>query len=369
MFTGEMFARITPILLTGALLTGCTIRPFLPFVACRGEPTGQQDSLAQAVLQVQPTSLYLPDLPGDLAPISANNLHQLSRLGTITIPDAHLDALAYSADGERLAVATRMKDATYAIHVLMQQAANRSVKIPQDAIVYELTWAERDLLAVSKQGIKMELWQTDQGVRLCNAEVANDAIDQIQFSPDSMQLAIASSGRTARLINLSNGRVEHVFVHQAPVAGVAYQPDGKAIATLSFDRKVYLWRLPDGQLLWSTPISDSLPTALAYSPAGNAIAVGGAPIHLLDVGDGGDLRELRGNRPITLQIEFTRSGDSVIASSNGRLEFWRVADGELLRRLVFSPEVLRFSLRPDGRILAINFKDSPEIQFWGVDQQ
>jgi len=112
-----------------------------------------------------------------------------------------------------------------------------------------------------------------------------------------------------------------------------------------------------------------LPTALAYSPAGNAIAVGGAPIHLLDVSDGGDLRELRGNRPITLQIEFTRSGDGVLASSNGRLEFWRVGDGELLRSLVLSPEVLRFSLRPDGIILAINFKDSPEIQFWGVDQQ
>ena len=218
MFTGEMIARITLLLLTGVLLAGCTIRPFLPFIACQSETTGQEDALAQAVLQVQPASLYLPDLPGGFAPISANNIHQLSRLGTITIPDAHLDALAYSADGKRLAVAIHMNDATYAFYVLMQQAANRSVKIPQDAIVYDLAWGKRDLLAVSKQGIEMEIWQTDQGVRLCNVEVAEDAIDQLQFSPDSTQLAIASSDKTARLINLSNGRVEHVFVHQAPVA-------------------------------------------------------------------------------------------------------------------------------------------------------
>ena len=81
---------------------------------------------------------------------------------------------------------------------------------------------------------------------------------------------------TVEVRDMASGRVLHTLIgHTADVICIAFSPDGRRIATASFDRTVKLWDMPTGQDVFTLRGHTAGVVALAFSPDGNRIVSGG----------------------------------------------------------------------------------------------
>jgi WD40 repeat protein len=93
----------------------------------------------------------------------------------------------------------------------------------------------------------------------------------VSFSPDGKTIATASWDNTARLWNLQGQLIQEFKGHQGEVNSVSFSPDGKTIATASWDNTARLWNL-QGQLIQEFKGHQGLVDSVSFSPNGKTIA-------------------------------------------------------------------------------------------------
>jgi WD40 repeat protein len=72
----------------------------------------------------------------------------------------------------------------------------------------------------------------------------------VAFSPDGKTLASASWDRTVKLWDAGSGAVLQTLEgHSSEVTAVAFSPDGKMLASASWDGTVKLWDAGSGAVL------------------------------------------------------------------------------------------------------------------------
>src|SRR3954469_20012450 len=74
----------------------------------------------------------------------------------------------------------------------------------------------------------------------------------------------------------ARGRFVHTLTgHSANVVSVAFSPDGRRLATASYDRTTKLWDVQTGQDVFTLLGHTAGLACLAFSPDGNQIVTGG----------------------------------------------------------------------------------------------
>ncbi len=172
----------------------------------------------------------------------------------------------------------------------------------------------------------------------------------LDISPGGGTLAVACTDRLVYLLRPFSGekRLTLTGDQLGSIRGLAFMPDGKTIAGISDDQQLRLWDTDSGKLLRTYPalrdkagagLPPHVPTALAVSPDGGLIAVGGA-------GATGRSAIVRLDESSFLEIR-------VFDAKAGDLKWSHIVSPGFLNRLTFSP---------DGKTLAGD--TSADVRLW-----
>ncbi|GGY29806.1 hypothetical protein GCM10010384_41200 [Streptomyces djakartensis] len=206
------------------------------------------------------------------------------------------------------------------------------------------------------------------------------------FSPDGRTLATASYDRTVRLWNVTDRRRPKPLGrplrgHRSWVSSAVFSPDGRTLASASDDGTIRLWDVTDPGRPQSLggPLTghDGTIYLIAFSPDGRTLASAGDDhtVRLWDVADPKRPRPLgeplSGHTAAVRSVAFSPDGGTLAAGGDdGTVRLWDVSAprrptpaGEPLTGHTATVHSVAFS--PDGRTLASGGSDDT-VRLWDV---
>ena len=182
-------------------------------------------------------------------------------------------AVAWSPDGARLAVASRIGIWLYDAHT----GAEIALLTGHTGSVYSVAFSPDGLtLASGSWDDTIRLWDVASGQQQAILQGYTDGVTSVAFSPDGLTLA-SGHGRdwTVRLWDVASGQQQAILEgHTSWVWSVAFSPDGLTLASGSYDGTVRLWDVATGQQQAILEGHAWLVESVAFSPDGGRLASG-----------------------------------------------------------------------------------------------
>jgi len=191
-----------------------------------------------------------------------------------------------------------------------------------------------------------------------------DNIFSVAFSPNGKLLATCSYDKLIKLWDVATGtELKTLKDHTDAVFSVAFSPDGKLLASASADRTVKIWDVVTGVRLYT--LSDSLDAVntIAFHPSGKLLAGAGADriIRIWEIGvtEGRQVKSLIAHEDAINVIAFSPDGKMLAtAGADKSLKFWDAAKLEELYSVERQSDwILSLSFSPDGKRLAVGRYD------------
>lgn len=263
-----------------------------------------------------------------------------------------ISSLAFSPDGKTLASSSQ----------------DKTIKFWNFATGEQLRTIESagGLLAFGPDGktilggdiVGLAVWDVASGAKLRDL---NSSVTAVALSPNGRIIA----GNNNLWDNTTGARLR-VLDRTAHFESTAFSPDGKLLATGTWEGTVKLWDVSTGTELRRIETGIAHVLCVAFSPNGRVLAGVGTrgPIKLWDTSTGAELVRIESGTASVNSVAF--SPDGKILASGGRensVRLWDVSTGAARAALEghFSP--VAFS--PDGRTLASGSADST-IKLWDL---
>jgi WD40 repeat protein len=182
----------------------------------------------------------------------------------------------------------------------------------------------------------------------------SDGVYDVSFSPQGSLFASAGGDQIVKIWDSSNLRAAPKLFkgHQDSVNRVQFSPDGKQLISVGKDNKAILWDIETGKQLARLEAHAAPIWGVAFSPQGEAIATASADDTVnLWSNDGKLLKTLRGHTNIVMDVQFSNHDASLLfsASDDKTIKVWR--EGQLVTTLMGHSEGIN----------ALSLKDSTLI--------
>ena len=146
--------------------------------------------------------------------------------------------------------------------------------------------------------------------------------------------------------------------HIQSVSSVAISPDGKIVATGSWDKTVKLWNLESGNLVATLCGHTDGILSLSFSPDGERLVSAGfdKTVKVWSVKTGLLLNNLLGHTDFIWKVNFSPDGSLVVSSDwSNTVKLWNTNTGELLKSIYNSGS--SFAFTKDGRKIVVGGLD------------
>ncbi len=252
------------------------------------------------------------------------------------------------------------------------------------------------VVAFSPNGENLACWSSNNGT-FCLWDVATGKQKKItkghlasfwpwdlSLSPDVQTLAVKANKDIYLWSFITRKYKKTLGEHKETISDVAFSPDGKTLASGSFDRTIRFWDVATGENKLTIKGNRTSVHEVLFSPDGETLASvhQGRVIRLWDAVSGKPKRTFTGSHQAISKAVFSPDGKTLVGFSQnynqiGGLSVWDVATGKYeYFRMDDKRDISKMSFSPDGKILAIIFfwhiydKDktnqTPRIELWDV---
>jgi WD40 repeat protein len=296
--------------------------------------------------------------------------------------------VAFSPDGNRLAIADLVPKDSSSLHVLdvqtgqiadLQTSLTESVQFSPDG----------SALAAGTWMGTIQLWDVASTKQTASLYGHSGCVASLAYSPDGRRLISGGHDQTVRVWNMSSAEPSEIdrMGHNSPLNWFAFSHDNHIFASCS--DHVMLWDVDSGKLIRQLFSQPKLVRRAEFSPDDALLATGydGGKIVVWDMNMGLQKFSMQLTSSPILYLAFSTDGRRLVAGSSNELRQWDMTSGkELPERLEQGQIVIvddeqtsgmipgyaryryragplshRVQVSPDGRLLAAGFGSNVRI--------
>jgi WD40 repeat protein len=233
------------------------------------------------------------------------------------------------------------------------------------------------LVAIARYG-EVELQSPDAAGIQTKLGPMRGSVNAVVASPDGRHL-FAAAGEAGifgevRQWNIADGKMVRLIEgHQDAIYSAALSPDGKVLATGSYDQKIKLWDVATGVERQTLTGHNGAVLGLAFRPDGKILASASADrtIKLWDVGKGKRTDTLPQPLKEQYAVAFSADGRKLYGGgADSRIRIWQISESAaettnplLESRYAHEGTILRLILSPNGQRL-LSCSEDRSLKVW-----
>jgi WD40 repeat protein/serine/threonine protein kinase len=241
-------------------------------------------------------------------------------------------SVAFSPDGQRLAVASGVADGNVRVYDATTGDLLHTLAGHLDRVISVAFSPDGRRLVSASMDRTVKLWETATGQEVLTLRGHTDSVIRVLFSPNGQRLASVSADGTLKVWDatpLEADGQRHALTlrgHTGIAYDVAFSPDGLRLASASTDQTVKVWDAATGQEILTFREHTDKVLCVAFSPDGKTLASGGpdAVVRLWDAATGRKVRNFSVYKGRIRSLAFSPDGGRL--ASCGGLEAVQVWD-------------------------------------------
>jgi WD40 repeat protein len=212
------------------------------------------------------------------------------------------------------------------------RSGRRVATLRSEGLLLDAAFSSDGRRVLTASGNEVVVWRAGAGERV-RAVRQPGAVARVVWAPDGISFATVGANRAGRVqarLYRAN-RVVHVFP-QPGVSDIEFSPDGRLLATASYDGSTMLWRTRDGVLLRTLDDEGKAIRDVAFSPAGDLLGTASSDgaTRVWGVATGDRFFYFPGHASAVNRVLFTPDGKYLVSASDDRTaRIWTVGGIEV----------------------------------------